>query len=287
MIHSKQNDFKRKIKILNPYSREAFRVWLTQSFSKETLKAAHLRAGTVKKVYFVLCGAISDKRQIIFEKNLETLAQLANLSKASTLKALRFLELHRFIAIDQGRGRRANSYINFLKETGIRTTKHLKQLPFINIRDYIMLRELGAGRAIKRAEFSVLTQILIFSNFETGLFLASKETIEGYSQLDRRTIDAAFKKLIERGILVPEKSFPVGSRLQNLQYRRGQRAYKVNRAAIQKICKPELLKPTPQRKNPRVKIEYGNPVDLVAEMKKAIEEYRANKAAAGPQRAAS
>ena len=291
MIHNSPEDCKKKIKVVNPYSREAFRIWLTQNFCKDQLGAAGLRAGTVKKIYFALCGSLSDKSRVIFNKNVETLARLSNLSKSSTLKALAFLEKHRFIDIETGRGRRASTYYNFLKETGIRVTKRLKRVPFMNIHDFVMMRDLGANRTIKRAEFSVLTQILIFSNYQSGLFMASKETIQGYSQLNRKTIDKAFKKLIERGILIPERELPpqdqlkIGLNMDN-RYRRGNRVYIVNRDKIISMIKPKSFIEYPTRLNHKTQPDFLTGADVVAAIQEGIDKRTRPEAAEGPQTAA-
>jgi len=266
------------LKLNRNFNADAFRKWITTQFFKEDLKKHNLRAGTVKKVYHLLCGMVTAKNPKIFNKTVDYIARNSRLCKESTLKALDFLHDFKFISIDKGRGRRSNAYHHYLKETGIMCTKNGRKLPYLNFRDHLLLKSLADSRVFKGTTFSVLQMILVFAGMKNGQFTASKETLENYTQLDRRTIDKAFRALIEAKILnkIPFPTIEKDGVNQRSPYNRGNFAYTVNRKALESLCFK-----TPVYKKPKAaakKEEFGPPdgFDLIEEVKK----YKLAKAAA-------
>lgn len=184
------------------YSPDAFRIAITTKFSKTDLKKHHLHSNTVYRVLTVLAGYVTRKNNSIFNKSLDCIALNAGVCKESALKAVNFLKDTGHLRLEKGRGKYPNKYWHQYKESKVFHTKNGATLPFITLKDHVLMKKLNNAQGLSKTARSFLPYILLHAGNLNG-FNASKKTILEYSGRDRRTLNKAYEELKEKGILKP------------------------------------------------------------------------------------
>lgn len=220
------------------YNEDAFRIAITTKFSKEDLKRHHLHANTVLRVLTVFAGFVSKKRNIIFNKSLDYIAQNAGVCKESALKSVNFLKDTGHIKLEKGRGKYPNRYWHQFKESAVFNTKNGAKLPFITLADHLLMKKLNNCARLSKTARSFLPYILLHAG-KNNAFHASKKTILDYSGRDRRTLNKAYKELINKGVL---RKRPLFGKIK-FDHVKGQAGFRVDRERLLEFTIVRKAKP--------------------------------------------
>lgn len=235
-----------KINYKSPYYNEdAFRCVVTTKFKKDDLRKHHIHPNTAYRVLLVFAGCVTRKNNKIWGKSLDFIAKNAGVCKESAIKAVNFLADIGQIRLEKGKSRYSNQYWFKYPETGVYHTKNGAKLPFITLSDHLLMKKLQYSGKLSKTALSFLPYVLLHAGKSNG-FHASKKTILDYSGRDRRTLNKAYKELIEKEIFKEREFFKLWRKLPSCK---GQAGYQINRSKLLEFTKPQNIEPDKPIKN--------------------------------------
>lgn len=205
---------------------------LAQNFEIKFLQENHVHPQTPRGVLNTLC-IYTDKNPEIWGKSLDQIAADAGMSKMSVYKGVNALENGGFIKVKRGTGPKCNTYLETTKQTKEFLTRNYKTLPRTYFPDILLCRQLSEAKKIKGTAIQALLIIMMYANYTTGIFTATKETLCFHTQFNRKTIDKIIAFFVQSKILIPIP-FPSKNGKKS-PHNRGQQAYRLNRELLREM----------------------------------------------------